>query len=133
MITNTPFIVRFLFARLCPTVEMSKEAQSSLDNLWIFKFGFIPYLKIIQIFLTKLIRPTLTKALLKVLSYERCFLLLPEFVGLFLPRCPFGWKHRPVLFHNKLGWRIFGDDRVIWMWLGQLWQLLGGRKGGSQF
>ena len=51
---------------------MSKEAQSSLDNLWIFKFGFIPYLKIIQIFLTKLIRATLTKALLKVLSYGRC-------------------------------------------------------------
>ena len=42
-----------------------KEAQSSEDNLWIFKFGFISYLKIIQIFLTKLIRATLTKALLK--------------------------------------------------------------------
>ena len=42
-----------------------KEAQSSVDNLWIFKFGFIPYLKIIQIFFTKLIRATLTKALLK--------------------------------------------------------------------
>ena len=92
----------FFFAWLCPTVEMSKEAQSLLDNLWIFKFGFIPYLKIIHIFLTKLIRVTLAKFLLKVLSYGRCLLLLPEFLGLFLPRCPFGWKRRPVLFHNKL-------------------------------
>ena len=42
-----------------------KEAQSSVDNLWIFEFGFIPYLKIIQIFFTILIRATLIKALLK--------------------------------------------------------------------
>ena len=92
---------------------MSKEAQSSLDNLWIFKFGFIPYLKIMQIFFTKLIRSTLTKALLKVLSYGRCLLLLPEFLGLFLPRCPFGWKLRPALFNSKVGCSGGGEGILV--------------------
>ena len=60
-----------------------------------------------------MIRPTLTKFLLKIFSYGRCLLLLPEFLGLFLPRCPFGWKLRPALFNSKVGCSGGGEGILV--------------------
>ena len=61
---NTLVIVRFFLARLCPTAKMSIKKRN--PRLIIYEYlKIIQIIKIIQIFLTKLIRPTLTKALLQ--------------------------------------------------------------------
>ena len=113
-IENTRFqIPRLLFfGSIMPHCEnVCKEAQSSVDNLWIFKFSFTPFWKIMQSFLGKLIKPTLVKLLLEhiVLSYGRC-LFCQSSLAFFLPGAFFAENTNQhsfiislVAIHNKVG------------------------------